>query len=104
MIIGGSFGAGNYALCGKAFDPRFIFAWPTARYAVMGGDQAASTLLDVHGRKPRSGRATSPTPPSWPQLRDKVEGDYERQTDVRYAAARAAGSMRSSIRPKPATC
>src|SRR5215210_1262923 len=47
LITGGSFGAGNYALCGKAFDPRFIFAWPTAKYAVMGGDQAASTLLDV---------------------------------------------------------
>jgi hypothetical protein len=47
VIAGGSFGAGNYALCGKAFDPRFIFAWPTARYAVMGGDQAASTLLEI---------------------------------------------------------
>ena len=47
VILGGSFGAGNYALCGKAFDPRFIFAWPTAKYAVMGGDQAASTLLDI---------------------------------------------------------
>ena len=47
VITGGSFGAGNYALCGKAFDPRFIFAWPTAKYAVMGGDQAASTLLDI---------------------------------------------------------
>ena len=47
VILGGSFGAGNYALCGKAFDPRFIFAWPTARYAVMGGEQAADTLLDI---------------------------------------------------------
>ena len=47
LITGGSFGAGNYALCGKAFDPRFIFAWPTAKYAVMGGDQAASTLLEI---------------------------------------------------------
>src|SRR5206468_7690198 len=47
VILGGSYGAGNYALCGKAFDPRFIFAWPTARYAVMGGEQAASTLLDI---------------------------------------------------------
>src|SRR5204863_9131023 len=45
LILGGSFGAGNYALCGKAFDPRFIFAWPTARYAVMGGEQAAGVLL-----------------------------------------------------------
>src|SRR5258708_39767464 len=47
VVLGGSFGAGNYALCGKAFDPRFIFAWPGARYAVMGGEQAAGTLLDV---------------------------------------------------------
>src|SRR3989442_14358430 len=47
VILGGSYGAGNYALCGKAFDPRFIFAWPTARYAVMGGEQAAATLLDI---------------------------------------------------------
>ena len=61
VILGGSFGAGNYALCGKAFDPRFIFAWPTARYAVMGGEQAASTLLDVQiaalaATGPRAGR------------------------------------------------
>ena len=48
VITGGSYGAGNYAMCGKAFDPRFIFAWPIARYAVMGAKQAASTLLDVN--------------------------------------------------------
>src|SRR5207247_8530787 len=47
VILGGSFGAGNYALCGKAFDPRFMFAWPTARYAVMGSEQAASPLLHL---------------------------------------------------------
>jgi 3-methylcrotonyl-CoA carboxylase beta subunit len=47
LIVGGSFGAGNDALCGKAFDPRLIMAWPNARYAVMGGDQAANTLLDI---------------------------------------------------------
>src|SRR5207247_3504981 len=47
LILGGSFGAGNYALCGKAFDPRFMLAWPTAKYAVMGGDQAPNTLLDI---------------------------------------------------------
>src|SRR5207247_6980030 len=45
LIVGGSFGAGNYALCGKAFDPRLLLAWPTARYAVMGGEQAAGTPL-----------------------------------------------------------
>ena len=64
LILGGSFGAGNYALCGKAFDPRFIFAWPTARYAVMGGDQAASTLLDITVNALRAA-ATSRTPRNW---------------------------------------
>jgi len=87
LILGGSFGAGNYALCGKAFDPRFIFAWPTARYAVMGGEQAASTLLDItvaalrrQGHQPEAGELE--------ELRRKVEASYEEQTDVRYAAAR----------------
>ena len=51
VIVGGSFGAGNYALCGKAFDPPFIFAWPNARYAVMGAEQAAETLLDLRRRQ-----------------------------------------------------
>jgi acetyl-CoA carboxylase carboxyltransferase component len=87
LITGGSFGAGNYALCGKAFDPRFIFAWPTAHVAVMGGDQAADTLLEVavkslqrHGDKIDAEELE--------KLRDTVRSDYERQTDVRYAAAR----------------
>jgi acetyl-CoA carboxylase carboxyltransferase component len=87
VILGGSFGAGNYALCGKAFDPRFIFAWPTAKYAVMGGEQAASTLLDItvsaltrQGHKPDGEELAA--------LRQKVEASYEEQTDVRYAAAR----------------
>ena len=48
LIVGHSFGAGHYALCGKAFDPRFLFAWPAARYAVMGAQQAARTMLDVN--------------------------------------------------------
>ena len=65
LIIGGSFGAGNYALCGKAFDPRFIFAWPTARYAVMGGDQAAEHAARHPGAGARSGPARSRTRPSW---------------------------------------
>jgi len=47
LIIGGTFGAGHYAMCGKAYEPRFIFAWPTARYAVMGGAQAANVLVDI---------------------------------------------------------
>ncbi len=87
VILGGSFGAGNYALCGKAFDPRVIMAWPTARYAVMGGEQAASTLLDVQiAALRRQGHA--PDAEEMEELRRKVEAGYEEQTDVRYAAAR----------------
>jgi 3-methylcrotonyl-CoA carboxylase beta subunit len=87
LITGGSFGAGNYALCGKAFDPRLIFAWPRARYAVMGGEQATSTLLDITIKSlQRQGHATDAAELN--ELRDRVRGDYERQMDVRYAAAR----------------
>jgi acetyl-CoA carboxylase carboxyltransferase component len=87
LILGGSFGAGNYALCGKAFDPRMIFAWPTARYAVMGGEQAAGTLLDITvSALRRAGHA--PDAEELEELRRKVEASYEQQTDVRYAAAR----------------
>lgn len=87
VILGGSFGAGNYALCGKAFDPRFIFAWPSARYAVMGGEQAASTLLDITVSALRRG-GHEPEATELAELRRKVEASYNEQTDVRYAAAR----------------
>jgi acetyl-CoA carboxylase carboxyltransferase component len=87
VILGGSFGAGNYALCGKAFDPRFIFAWPTARYAVMGGEQAASTLLEITVSALRRG-GHEPDAEELDGVRRKVEARYEEQTDVRYAAAR----------------
>ncbi len=87
VILGGSFGAGNYALCGKAFDPRFVFAWPTARYAVMGGQQAASTLLDITVSALRR-QGHEPDAAELEELRNKVEASYQEQTDVRYAAAR----------------
>jgi acetyl-CoA carboxylase carboxyltransferase component len=87
LITGGSFGAGNYALCGKAFDPRMLFAWPNARYAVMGGDQAANTLLDVQVTAlKRAGK--EPDAKELADLRDRVKASYEEKTDVRYAAAR----------------
>jgi len=87
VILGGSFGAGNYALCGKAFDPRFIFAWPSAKYAVMGGDQAADTLLEITVQAlRRSGH--EPDAKELEELRQKVKASYDEQTDVRYAAAR----------------
>ena len=87
ILTGGSFGAGNYALCGKAFDPRFIFAWPTARCAVMGGDQATSTLLDITVRSLRR-QGDKVDADELAALSDKIRGDYDRQMDVRYGAAR----------------
>jgi acetyl-CoA carboxylase carboxyltransferase component len=87
VITGGSYGAGNYAMCGKAFDPRFIFAWPNARYAVMGSKQAASTLLDVAiAAMKRQGK--EPDSVELEQLRERVTEAYETSTDIRYAAAR----------------
>ncbi|MGE3410347.1 MAG: acyl-CoA carboxylase subunit beta, partial [Pirellulales bacterium] len=87
VITGGSFGAGNYAQCGKAFDPRLIYAWPNARCAVMGAEQATSTLLDITVKSlQRQGQEIDAA--ELAALRDKVKGDYERQTDVRYGAAR----------------
>jgi acetyl-CoA carboxylase carboxyltransferase component len=87
MIIGGSYGAGNYAMCGKAFDPRFIFAWPNAQYAVMGGKQAASTLLDVMVQTLKR-KGHEPDAAELEELRKTVTASYEEKTDIRYAAAR----------------
>jgi acetyl-CoA carboxylase carboxyltransferase component len=87
VILGGSYGAGNYALCGKAFDPRFLFAWPTAKYAVMGGEQAAGTLLDIQiSALRRAGH--EPDTNELAELRRKTEASYQEQTDIRYGAAR----------------
>src|SRR6185295_13991879 len=87
LVAGGSFGAGNYALCGKAFDPTFIFAWPGARYAVMGGDQAADTLISLEKR--RSEREGFPlSEEDVKSLHETIRANYESQTDIRYGAAR----------------
>lgn len=87
VITGGSYGAGNYAMCGKAFDPRLIFAWPNARYAVMGGKQAAATILDINiAAMRRAGQ--EPDAEELEQLREKVTSAYDTSTDIRYAAAR----------------
>ena len=87
VVIGGSFGAGNYAMCGKAYDPRFIFAWPTARYAVMSGDSAANTLVEIRIRQlERDGRRLSDEEKQ--ELLASIKSTYEAQTDCRYAAAR----------------
>ena len=87
ILTGGSYGAGNYALCGKAFDPRFIYAWPTARCAVMGPAQATGTLLDVMVSSLKK-QGESVDADELEKLRQQIASDYERQTDVRYAAAR----------------
>jgi acetyl-CoA carboxylase carboxyltransferase component len=87
MICGGSFGAGHYAMCGKAYDPRFVFAWPTARYAVMSGDSAAGTLVELRVRQlEREGRKLSDADKK--ELLRSIRASYEHQTDPRYAAAR----------------
>ena len=87
LIIGGSFGAGNYAMCGKAYAPDFIYAWPTAKYAVMGGAQAANTLLDIKVKQlERSGKKLSEKEKK--ELLDSIKSTYTEQTDPRYAAAR----------------
>jgi len=87
VILGGSFGAGHYAMCGKAFDPRFVFAWPTARYAVMGGAQAAGTLVEIKIKAlERGGKLLSEADKK--KLFEEVKADYDEQTDPRYGAAR----------------
>jgi 3-methylcrotonyl-CoA carboxylase beta subunit len=87
VICGGSFGAGHYAMCGKAYDPRFIFAWPTARYAVMSGDSAAGTLVEIKIKQlEREGKKLRDVEKK--ELYESIRATYEHQTDPRYAAAR----------------
>jgi 3-methylcrotonyl-CoA carboxylase beta subunit len=87
VILGGSFGAGHYAMCGKAYDPRFLFAWPTARYAVMSGASAATTLVEIKIRQlERGGKQLSEEDKS--QVVASIKAAYDEQTDCRYAAAR----------------
>ncbi|HUJ94066.1 MAG TPA: acyl-CoA carboxylase subunit beta [Terriglobales bacterium] len=87
VIVGGSFGAGHYAMCGKAYDPRFVFAWPTARYAVMGGDSAAGTLVEIKLRQvERDGKKLSEEEKK--ELYESVKATYDEQMDPRYGAAR----------------
>jgi len=87
VIIGGSFGAGHYAMCGKAYDPRFLFAWPTARYAVMSGASAANTLAEVRAKQmERGGKVLSEAEKK--ALYDEIKNTYDAQADPRYGAAR----------------
>jgi len=87
VIIGGSFGAGHYAMCGKAYDPRFVFAWPSARYAVMSGASAANTLVEVRVKQlERSGKTLSAEEKQ--SIYDEIKATYDAQADPRYGAAR----------------
>ena len=87
VIVGGSFGAGHYAMCGKAYDPRFIFAWPSARYAVMSGESAAGTLVEIKIKQlERGGKKL--TEEDRKKLYDETKATYDAQMDPRYGAAR----------------
>lgn len=87
FIVGNSYGAGNYAMCGKAYDPRFIFAWPTAKIAVMGGEQAAKTMLQIQVAAMKAkGQTVSPGDET--EILNRITENYTRQTKPEYAAAR----------------
>ena len=87
IIIGNSYGAGNYAMCGKAYDPRFIYAWPTAKIAVMSGDSAAKTLLQIQVAAMKSkGKEISAEEEQ--KILSEVKSRYDKQTSPYYAAAR----------------
>lgn len=87
VIMGNSYGAGNYAMCGKAYDPRLIVAWPTAKIAVMGGEQAAKVLLQIETASiAKGGRDISPEEEN--ELLDRIKSRYDEQTTPYYAAAR----------------
>lgn len=87
IIVGNSYGAGNYAMCGKAYDPRFIYAWPSAKIAVMGGEQAAKTLLQIQVANLKAqGKEVSAEVEK--ELLDRIKASYEKQTSPYYAAAR----------------
>ena len=87
VIVGNSNGAGNYAMCGKAYDPRLIISWPGSKMAVMGGEQAAQVLLQIEKSKlKKEGKIINPKKER--QLLDKIKSKYEKQTHAYYAAAR----------------
>ena len=87
IIVGNSYGAGNYAMCGKAYDPRFIYAWPTAKIAVMGGGQAAKTMLQIQVAGMKA-KGMEVTPEEEKAILEKITDNYTRQTKPFYAAAR----------------
>ncbi|HRE98390.1 MAG TPA: carboxyl transferase domain-containing protein, partial [Flavobacteriales bacterium] len=87
IVIGNSYGAGNYAMCGKAYDPRLIAGWPTAQVAVMGGAQAAKVLVQIEVASLKA-KGEQITPEREKELFDKIKDRYDRQTTPFYAASR----------------
>ena len=87
LILGGSYGAGHYAMSGKAYDPQFIFALPSAKYSVMGGQQAAKTILDIQLAQLKR-KGLEPDDEDLQALYDKVKANYDKALDIRYAGAR----------------
>jgi 3-methylcrotonyl-CoA carboxylase beta subunit len=87
VVMGNSYGAGNYAMCGKAYDPRLIVAWPTAKIAVMGGAQAAKVLMQIQTASMKA-KGQAPTPEEEQTLHDTIKNRYDKQTTPQYAAAR----------------
>lgn len=87
IVVGNSYGAGNYAMCGKAYDPRLIIGWPTANIAVMGGAQAAKVLMQIQ-KATIEGKGEKVTPEEEKELLDRITAEYEEQTSPYYAAAR----------------
>lgn len=87
VVIGNSYGAGNYAMCGKAYDPRLIVAWPTAKIAVMGGEQAAKVLAQIQVQSLKD-KGQAPDPQQEQEMFQEIKNRYEAQTTPYYAAAR----------------
>jgi len=87
IIIGNSYGAGNYAMCGKAYDPRLIVAWPSAELAVMSGNSAAKVLLQIETASLKK-QGEKITPKKEAELFEKIKSRYDQQTSPYYAAAR----------------
>ncbi|MEX2596347.1 MAG: carboxyl transferase domain-containing protein, partial [Salibacteraceae bacterium] len=87
FIMGNSYGAGNYAMCGKAYDPRLIYAWPSAKLAVMSGKSAANTLLQIEVASLKA-KGEEITEEKQKELLDRITDRYEEQTSPYYAAAR----------------
>ena len=86
IIVGNSFGAGNYAMCGKAYDPRFMLAWPTAKLAVMGGSQAANVLLQIEKvTAEKSGNSLNAKKEK--ELRESIQSNYDEKTEILHAAS-----------------